>query len=64
MRNLFLLLAASMALAGCSTSTTFKNPVDGTTSTCTGGLAADVNLWSGYQICVEEYVAAGYQPVP
>lgn len=63
MRNTFLLLAACAALAGCSTSANFTNPVDGKTATCTGGLLSDINFWGNYPLCLEEYTSAGYQRV-
>jgi hypothetical protein len=61
MRNAFLLLVLS--LAGCSTSETFTNPADGKTGTCTGGFLSDINVWSNYPLCLEQYVSAGYQRV-
>ena len=61
MRNVFLLLAACIVLAGCSTSATFTNPVDGSTGTCTGGFLSDINIWGNYPLCLEQYVSAGYQ---
>jgi len=63
MRSLFLLLAAGAVLAGCTTSATFKNPVDGKTGTCTGGFASDIFIWGNYPLCLEQYVSAGYQRV-
>jgi hypothetical protein len=63
MRNTFFLLAACAALASCSTSANFKNPVDGKAATCTGGLLSDVNYWGNYPLCLEEYTSAGYQRV-
>ena len=63
MRKLLLLLAACVALAGCETSASFTNPVDGKTATCTGGFASDINIWGNYPLCLERYVSAGYQRV-
>jgi hypothetical protein len=61
MRKLLLLLVLS--LASCSTSATFKSPVDGSTGTCTGGFLSDINVWGNYPLCLEQYVSAGYQRV-
>ena len=63
MRKAFLFLAACVALAGCSTSETFINPVDGKTATCSGGFLSDINIWGNYPLCLEQYVSAGYQRV-
>ena len=61
MRRLLLLFVLS--LAGCSTSATFKNPVDGSTATCSSGFLSDINVWGNYPLCLEQYVSAGYQRV-
>ena len=63
MPKVFFLLAAGVALAGCSTSSTFKNPVDGSTATCSGGFLSDINVWGNYPLCLQQYVSAGYQRV-
>jgi uncharacterized protein YceK len=61
MRKTFILLAACLGLAGCSTSATFTNPADGKTATCTGGLLSDIYIWGNYPLCLEQYTSAGYQ---
>lgn len=58
MRKLLLILLP-LALAGC-VQTTLKNPVSGDTQTC-NGVAPDINLWSSYPLCVEEWVSEGYR---
>ena len=63
MRNAFLLLAACVGLAGCAQDATYKNPADGTTGTCTGAFLSDINIWSNYPLCLQQYVSAGYQRV-
>ena len=60
MRIVICLLA--LGLAGCA-ETTLKSPVDNTTVTCGPSVLPDLNLWSGYQLCMESYVAEGYQRV-
>ncbi|HEY1503300.1 MAG TPA: hypothetical protein VGF92_03315 [Stellaceae bacterium] len=64
MRNGLLLLAACIGLAGCAQDATFKNPADGKTGACTSSFLPDINIWSNYPLCLEEYVSAGYQRVP
>jgi hypothetical protein len=61
MHKAFFLLAACIALAGCSSSANFTNPADGTTASCTGGFLSDINIWSNYPLCLEQYTSAGYQ---
>jgi hypothetical protein len=61
MRKLLLLLV--LCVAGCAQEATFKSPVDGKTATCPGSFLADINPWSNYPLCLEEYVSAGYQRV-
>jgi hypothetical protein len=63
MRKVTLLLVACVGVAGCTQSATFKSTVDGSTGTCTGAYFADINIWSNYPLCLEEYVSAGYQRV-
>jgi uncharacterized protein YceK len=63
MRKVTLLLIACVGLAGCAQDANFKNPADGKTGTCTGSFLADINVWSNYPLCLEEYVSAGYQRV-
>jgi hypothetical protein len=63
MRKVYLLLVACVGLAGCTQSATFKSTVDGSTGTCTSTFAPDINIWSNYPLCLEEYVSAGYQRV-
>ncbi len=63
MRNAFLLFIASVALAGCAQDATFKHPVTGVTATCPGSFLHDLNMWSNYPVCLEQYVSAGYQRV-
>ena len=61
MRKLVLLLV--LCVAGCAQDVTFKHPVDGKTATCASGFLADINVWSNYPLCLEQYVSAGYQRV-
>jgi hypothetical protein len=61
MKKLLLLLL--LCIAGCAQNVTFKNPVDGKTGTCTSGFLPDINVWSNYPLCLEQYVSAGYQRV-
>jgi len=61
MRKLLLLLG--LCVAGCTQEATFKSPVDGKTATCTGSLLADINIWSNYPLCLQQYTSAGYQRV-
>jgi hypothetical protein len=63
MRKALLLLAASLGLAGCAQEATFRNPVDGKTASCSGGFLSDMNVWSNYPLCLEQYVSSGYQRV-
>jgi uncharacterized protein YceK len=63
MRKVSLLLAACAGLAGCSTSASFTNPIDGKTAICSGGFLSDINIWGNYPLCLEQYVSAGYQRV-
>jgi hypothetical protein len=63
MPKALLLLAACVGLAGCAQEATFKNPVDGKTGSCGSGFLSDINVWSNYPLCLEQYVSAGYQRV-
>jgi hypothetical protein len=61
MRKLLPLLL--LCIAGCTQSETFKSTIDGSTGTCTGAYFFDINVWSNYPLCLEEYTSAGYQRV-
>lgn len=61
MRKLLLVLA--LGVAGCSNTAELKNPVSGAIVTCHAWPLHEVNPWSGYQLCIEEYVSEGYQRV-
>ena len=61
MRMVVLLIA--LGLAGCAHDVTLKDPVTGKTVTCNATPLADINLWTGYQLCLESAVSAGYQRV-
>ena len=63
MRKLVLLIPFAACVAGCAQDATFKNPADGTTGTCTGSFLSDINIWSNYPLCLQQYVSAGYQRV-
>ena len=61
MRQLLLLLV--LCLAGCAPDANFKHPITGVTATCPGSFLHDLNMWSNYPVCLEQYVSAGYQRV-
>ena len=63
MRKTIFLLAVCVGLAGCAESVTFKNPVDGKIGTCTGTFFTDLNVWSNYHLCRQQFVSAGFQRV-
>jgi hypothetical protein len=63
MRKAFLLVTACVGIAGCTQEANFKHPADGKTGTCTSGFLPDINVWSNYPLCLEQYVSAGYQRV-
>ncbi len=63
MRKVCLLFVACVGVAGCTQEVTFKNPADGKTGTCTSSFVPDINIWSNYPLCLEQYVSAGYQRV-
>ena len=62
MRNLVLLVLC-LGVAGCDPAVTFKRPVESATVTCPSSPLADINPWSSYHLCLEEYVSEGYQRV-
>jgi hypothetical protein len=63
MQKLVLLIAFPACLAGCAQDATFTNPADGKSGTCTSSYLPDINIWSNYPLCLEQYVSAGYQRV-
>jgi hypothetical protein len=63
MRKLVLLLALCCGVAGCDPAVTFERPGESATVTCPSSPLADINPWSKYHMCLESYVAEGYQRV-
>lgn len=65
MRKLVLLplfaLGLAIGLSGCVHTAEFKHPQTGATATCEPGPLAEINPWSSYHLCVEEYVSSGYR---
>ena len=62
---LFPLLALGLAvgLSGCVHTAEFKHPQTGATGTCAPWPLAEINPWSSYHLCLEEYVSEGYTRV-
>ncbi len=65
MRNVSLLMVVlGLCLAGCAgnipRTVAFVNPVTKQTGSCQASLLADVNPWSQFDMCVENYKAEGW----
>jgi uncharacterized protein YceK len=63
MRNISLLIAV-LGLAGCAGdiphTVAFANPVTKATASCNATPLADINPWSQFDLCVENYKAEGW----
>jgi hypothetical protein len=59
MRRLVLLLAF-LPLTACSQDVALRNPVTGEVASCHGGPLGELNPWSQFDMCVENYVAEGW----